>query len=71
MKQWYEELFENYARGYDREQFTQGTLQEVEFIEQELGCDRSLKVLDVGCGTGRHAIELARRGYPVSISIKY
>jgi len=66
MKQWYEELFENYARGYDREQFTRGTLQEVEFIEQELGFDRSLKVLDVGCGTGRHAIELARRGYPVT-----
>lgn len=66
MKQWYEELFENYAQGYDREKFTQGTLQEVDFIEHEIGFDRSLRVLDVGCGTGRHAIELARRGYTVT-----
>jgi len=66
MKPWYEELFENYALGYDRESFTQGTLQEVDFIEQEIGFDRSLRVLDVGCGTGRHAIELARRGYTVT-----
>jgi len=66
MKPWYEELFENYALGYDREKFTQGTLQEVDFIEHEIGFDRSLRVLDVGCGTGRHAIELARRGYTVT-----
>jgi 2-polyprenyl-3-methyl-5-hydroxy-6-metoxy-1,4-benzoquinol methylase len=66
MKPWYEELFENYALGYDRESFTQGTIQEVDFIEQEVGFDRSLRVLDVGCGTGRHSIELARRGYTVT-----
>jgi 2-polyprenyl-3-methyl-5-hydroxy-6-metoxy-1,4-benzoquinol methylase len=66
MKQWYEELFENYALGYDRESFTQGTIQEVDFIERELRFDRSLRVLDVGCGTGRHSIELARRGYTVT-----
>lgn len=66
MKQWYEELFENYAEGYDRESFTQGTIQEVDFIEQEIGPDKSLRVLDVGCGTGRHSIELAKRGYTVT-----
>src|SRR5215510_5857297 len=66
MKPWYEELFENYALGYDREKFTRGTLQEVDFIEQEIGFDRSLRVLDVACGTGRHSIELARRGYTVT-----
>ena len=66
MAQWYEELFEDYARTYDRESFTQGTLGEVDFIEKELGGDRSRRILDVGCGTGRHAIELARRGYAVT-----
>ncbi len=66
MKQWYEELFENYAETYDREAFTQGTLQEVDFIESEIGGDRSQRILDIGCGTGRHAIELARRGYRVT-----
>ena len=66
MHPWYEELFTNYARTYDREVFTQGTVQEVDFIEAELGGDRSVTILDVGCGTGRHAIELARRGFKVT-----
>jgi 2-polyprenyl-3-methyl-5-hydroxy-6-metoxy-1,4-benzoquinol methylase len=66
MKQWYETLFENYAHTYDRETFTQGTFQEVTFIEQEIGFDKTKRILDIGCGTGRHAIELAKRGYNVT-----
>ncbi len=65
MTQWYEALFENYGEKYDQEIFTQGTLGECDFIEKEIGYDRSLWILDIGCGTGRHAIELARRGYDV------
>jgi len=66
MKQWYQELFENYARTYDKEIYTQGTSQEVDFIEAEIRHNKTLRILDVGCGTGRHAIELAKRGYAVT-----
>ena len=33
--------------------------------EVEINCNRTCRIPDIGCGTGRHAIELARRGYPV------
>ncbi|MGD1875198.1 MAG: class I SAM-dependent methyltransferase [Mastigocoleus sp.] len=65
MKQWYEELFENYAINYDKESFTQGTIGECDFIEKEIEYNKEAKILDIGCGTGRHSIELAKRGYKV------
>ena len=61
---WYIELY-RYFPDYNREPYVQNTAQEVEFIEREIGHDRSKLILDVGCGTGRHALELARRGYRV------
>jgi 2-polyprenyl-3-methyl-5-hydroxy-6-metoxy-1,4-benzoquinol methylase len=66
MKQWYEKLFENYGEQYDNEVFTQGTIGECDFIEKELNYNKSLKILDVGCGTGRHSIELSKRGYQIT-----
>ncbi|MGE0087180.1 MAG: class I SAM-dependent methyltransferase [Desulfococcaceae bacterium] len=65
MKQWYEELFENYGMKYDNENFVHGTIGECDFIEKEIGYDKAARILDIGCGTGRHSIELARRGYTV------
>ena len=66
MKQWYESLFENYGKKYDNESFTQGTVGECDFIEKEIAYDKSLKIIDIGCGTGRHSIELTKRGYKVT-----
>lgn len=66
MKQWYEELFANYGDNYDKEIFTTGTMGEVDFIEQEIECNKNIRILDIGCGTGRHSIELAKRGYQVT-----
>jgi len=63
--QWYETLFANFGKTYDKECFTQGTTGEADFVERELGGDRSKRILDIACGTGRHAIELTKRGYHV------
>jgi len=65
MKKWYESLFENYGKNYDNEIFTKGTIGECDFIEKEINFNKSLKIIDIGCGTGRHSIELTKRGYKV------
>lgn len=65
MKQWYEELFSNYGSQYESMPYITGTMGEADFIEAEIGHDHAARILDIGCGTGRHAIELACRGYSV------
>ena len=59
-------FFECKSKGTASEGYTHGTVGECDFIEKEINFDKSLKILDVGCGTGRHAIELSKRGYNVT-----
>jgi SAM-dependent methyltransferase len=62
---WWEDLFnDDYLRASERISEDQ-LAREVDFIEQSLGIERGGAVLDLGCGTGRHAVDLARRGYQV------
>ena len=42
----------------------------MDFLVDVLGLEPGMTILDVGCGTGRHSIELARRGYrPTGIDL--
>lgn len=62
----WKDFFDEIAPVYENECFTRNTAAEVDFIEAELCLKRGASILDIGCGTGRHSIELARRGYQVT-----
>lgn len=62
----WERFFDAHAPIYDDNAFTKNTRYEVDFLLEELHIPPGGAVLDVGCGTGRHAIELAKRGYLVT-----
>ena len=62
---WFEGLADHMGSAYLRYSFTKGTRQEIDFLVDVLELDSSTRVLDVGCGPGRHSHELARRGIPV------
>jgi SAM-dependent methyltransferase len=47
---------------YLRYSFTKGTEQEVRFLTEEVGVEAGMRVLDVGCGPGRHSAALNRMG---------
>jgi SAM-dependent methyltransferase len=53
------------AGTYLRYSFTRGTAQEVAFLAERLGVGPGRRVLDVGCGPGRHSRGLAALGADV------
>lgn len=67
-RHWFEDLADHMGPAYLRYSFTRGTEGEVDFLIERLGLvaehdgEKPSSVLDLGCGPGRHCIELARRG---------
>jgi len=59
-------FFDDHAPQYDDNSFTRNTVREVDFLIEALQVSPGASILDIGCGTGRHAAELARRGYRVT-----
>jgi len=64
-KDWFNPVAEFLGTAYLRNAFTKGTEQEVEYLVGALGLEPGRRVLDVGCGPGRHSLALARRGFDV------
>jgi SAM-dependent methyltransferase len=64
-KAWFADLFdEDYLRTLPF-LTPQATQHEAEFVIDAMGLSAGAQVLDVGCGYGRHAMELAARGFHV------
>jgi SAM-dependent methyltransferase len=64
-KPWFVDLFdEDYLRTLPF-LTPQATQSEAEFVIEAMGLQPGAQVLDIGCGYGRHAMELAARGFHV------
>ena len=62
---WFEPVADHLGSAYLRYSFTKGTAQEVAFLTDVLGLTPGTRVLDVGCGPGRHARAFAEAGCDV------
>ena len=66
MKNNWEIFFDHHSSKYMDEVFTKNTIKEVDFLVAEFQLPVGSSIIDIGCGTGRHSIELAKRGFNVT-----
>jgi SAM-dependent methyltransferase len=62
LRSW-QSFFDSQAERYEENGFTAHTAAEIDFFLSLFAISPGATVLDMGCGTGRHSIELAKRGY--------
>lgn len=64
----FEELFDpdDYLFFYEETLATEDAAAQCDALVRAMQMEPAMRVLDLGCGHGRHAIELARRGYEVT-----
>jgi len=62
----WQKFFDQHAPHYMQNPFTANTRAEVEFLLELLELPKGSRILDMGCGTGRHAVMLAERGFRVT-----
>ena len=56
-------FFDGHAPSYMHNVFTRNTVAEVAFLVDVLRLPPGARILDLGCGTGRHSVALAQQGY--------
>ena len=62
---WFQKAASHMGEAYRRYSFTKGTEQEVQFLIKQLDLVPGMRLLDVGCGPGRHAHLFAKAGIEV------
>lgn len=66
-EKWYREFFGKYYLQFFAQRKTSlGTKKEVKFICEVLNLPKGAKILDLASGPGRHAVELAKKGFKVT-----